>query len=366
MKPLKILHLGSEASWRGGEQQIAYLIEELVNAGHTCEILGRDNSAFEHHASEENLQFYGASYSGVGLVKTTFLLKKISSKYDIVHAHSGKSHTLAFFALLAGMRTPVVLSRRVDFVPKSNFFTLWKYNHLGIKRIIGVSNAITEIMRSYLTEKKERCVTIHSGVDLRRFSEVKKKSLRSTLELPEGCFIVGNTSALADHKDYFTFLRVAEVLSNKDDAYHFVIMGDGPMAEEVKSFARDLNLMNRVTFTGFINSIPEVLSDLNLFLMTSKTEGLGTSILDAFASRVPVVATRAGGIPEMVIHESTGLTAEVGDVNALAMNIERLKGNVQLTQELVSNASSKLLEFTKEQTAKKTQDVYYEVLDTHG
>ncbi|MEM1408127.1 MAG: glycosyltransferase family 4 protein [Bacteroidota bacterium] len=366
MKPLKILHLGSEASWRGGEQQIAYLIEELVNAGHTCEILGRDNSAFEDYASEENLQFYGASYSGVGLIKTVFLLNEMSSKYDIVHAHSGKSHTLAFLALLAGMRTPVVLSRRVAFMPKSNFFTRWKYNHTGIKRIIGVSNAITEIMRSYLTKKKERCVTIHSGIDLRRFSGPQKKMLRSTLELPKGSFLVGNTSALTDNKDYFTFLRVAEVLSNKDDAYHFVIMGDGPMGKEIKSFAKDLNLMDRVTFTGFVSTIPKFISDLNVFLMTSIKEGLGTSILDAFASQVPVVATRAGGIPEMVIHESTGLTAEVGDVNALAMNIERLKGNVQLTQELVSNASSKLLEFTKEQTAKKTQDVYYEVLDTHG
>ncbi|MEO0554325.1 MAG: glycosyltransferase family 4 protein [Bacteroidota bacterium] len=366
MKLLKILHLSSEVSWRGGEQQIAYLIEELVSAGHTCEILGRDNSAFEHYARKENLRFHGVSYSGVGLIKTAFLLKKISSKYDIVHAHSGKSHTLTFLALLAGMRTPVVLSRRVDFVPKKNFFTQWKYNHLGIKRIIGVSNAITEIMRSYMTKKRERCITIHSGIDLRRFSDIQKKSLRSILELPKGCFLLGNTSALADHKDYFSFLKVAEVLSNKDAAYHFVIMGDGPMANEVKSFARDLNLMDRVTFTGFLNTIPEVLGDLNVFLMTSKTEGLGTSILDAFASRVPVVATKAGGIPEMVIHESTGLIADVGDVDTLAKNVERLKANVQLAQELVSNASSKLLEFTKEKTAKRTLDIYYEILNTSG
>ncbi|MEM7108712.1 MAG: glycosyltransferase, partial [Bacteroidota bacterium] len=289
---MKILHISSEKSWRGGERQIAYLLEESEKSDVTFSILVKKNSSFHAYINEKGYECYEKSFSGFKLLTTALFLVRISGQYDVIHAHSGKSHTLTFLALLMGMRKPVVISRRVDFVPKKNLLTKWKYNHLGIRRIVGVSGAITEIMRSYLTREKHRCVTIYSGVDLNRFSQVQHKSLRSVLNLPQDCFLIGNTSALADHKDYFTFLKVAQSLLREDEVYHFVIMGDGPMEVEIESFARDLNLLDHLTFTGFLNNIPEVIGDLNVFLMTSKTEGLGTSILDAFASKVPVVATR--------------------------------------------------------------------------
>ncbi|MEM6523202.1 MAG: glycosyltransferase [Bacteroidota bacterium] len=360
---IRVLHLSSERSWRGGEQQVAYLLEESKRLELTFSILGRKRSSFHTYADQRGFPYYSKEFSGVKLLMTALFLVRISDQYDVIHAHSGKSHTLTFLALLMGMRTPVIISRRVDFIPKSNFFTRWKYNHLGIKRIVGVSNTITEIMRSYLTRKRERCITIHSGVDLSRFSGVKQKSIRSIFNLPLDSFLIGNTSALADHKDYFTFLKVAQSLSVLDDTYHFVIMGEGPMAEEIKSYARDLNLLDRVTFTGFLKNIPEVIGDLNVFLMTSKTEGLGTSILDAFASRVPVVATRAGGIPEMVINNLTGLTAPVGDVSALVKNIITIRNNEKLRNDLVVAAYEKLNDFTKENMAAQTIEMYQEILN---
>jgi glycosyltransferase involved in cell wall biosynthesis len=97
--------------------------------------------------------------------------------------------------------------------------------------------------------------------------------------------------------------------------------------------------------------------------MTSKTEGLGTSILDAFSSAVPVVATRAGGIPEMVIHEKTGMLSPAGDFQDLGENIIRIAGDVELRNELIRNAGKLVTEnFTREKTAARTFEVYRKIL----
>ena len=86
---------------------------------------------------------------------------------------------------------------------------------------------------------------------------------------------------------------------NNENA-HFVIIGKGPMENEIKSFSSKLKCSKNIHFVGFRNDVPDILGELNVFLITSKTEGLGTSILDALAAKVPVVATRAGGIPEII------------------------------------------------------------------
>lgn len=98
--------------------------------------------------------------------------------------------------------------------------------------------------------------------------------------------------------------------------------------------------------------------------MTSNEEGLGTSVLDAFLAGPAVVATAAGGIPEMVIHERTGLLAPVGDATALAIQIERLIKNGELKKQVVSGAAEKVKHFSKEATASKTFAIYQEVLAT--
>ena len=99
-----------------------------------------------------------------------------------------------------------------------------------------------------------------------------------------------------------------------------------------------------------------------MFLMTSETEGLGTSILDAFAAKVPVVATAAGGIPEMIIHKKTGMLAPIKDAENLARNVNELLANANLRAELIAGAYQHLQSFSKEQTALKTLEIYKEIL----
>ena len=141
------------------------------------------------------------------------------------------------------------------------------------------------------------------------------------------------------------------------------MIGDGPEKEKLQAYIQDEGLTDYVIMTGFLNNIHEVLPELDIFLMTSQTEGLGTSVLDAFAARVPVVATRAGGIPEMVIHEQTGLLAEIKNAQQLATHLKRLVEQPKFREALTNHAYQHLTtSFTKEKMAESTLRIYREVL----
>lgn len=362
-RTIRILHLSSEKSWRGGEQQIAYLIQELNKHGVDNIVACRKQSAFEDYCRQNQWKFYSLPFKGSMDLSTIISIKNIckKEKIDLIHIHSAKSHSLGIISHVFGNKTPLILSRRVDFPVRKNFLTQWKYNHPTIEKIICVSGAIEQIVKSSILHP-EKCVTVHSGIDISRFKN-STGYLRRTYQIPDDAILIGNTSALAGHKDYFTFVNTASIFRQYNLSARFFIIGDGPEEETIRSYINERGLQEYVIMTGFLNNIPEALPELDIFLMTSETEGLGTSVLDAFACKVPVVATRAGGIPEMVMHEKTGLLADVKEAEKLAIHLKRLTQDSALKKSLIENAYQHLLnDFTKEKMAEKTWKVYQEVL----
>lgn len=361
---MKVLHLSSERTWRGGEQQIAYLLEESRNQGIDCHVIPRIGSAFEKYCIEQKFLFQSAGYKSQFDFATALKIKSYcaTNQIDLIHVHSSHSHAQAIWSTVLGNKTPIILSRRVDFPLKSNWLSRFKYSHKSIRRIICVSNAIEAIVRKNIS-RPEICTTIHSGIDIHKSQgNSRSEVLRKELGIQPNETLVGNISAIADHKDYFTFVDTAEIILKQDQTFKFVIVGDGPLFENIKNYIKSKSLENSILMTGFRTDIQSIFKDLDIFLMTSKTEGLGTTVLDAFANDIPVVSTNAGGIPEMITHEKTGLLAQVGDSNSLSRLVLRLKSDHELQSILAKNASEKLLSFSKEQTAKETIAEYHAVL----
>jgi len=362
---MKILHLSSEASWRGGEQQIAYLLKEQLKAKVQVMVLCRKNSPFERFCQKENIPYQTASFSHQYHLGTATSIKKLCKAFkpDLLHLHSSKSHGAAILANLLGNKTPIILSRRVDFPIKKSWPTQLKYNHYSIKKIICVSETIRKITEKGI-KHPEKLVTVHSGIDLQKFSleNTDKGLLHHQFEIPKERKLIGNTSALAPHKDYFTFIDTAHSLLQKRKDLHFMIIGKGALRPKLEAYVHQKGITEYVTFTGFLNDIPKVLPCLNVFLMTSETEGLGTSVLDAFAAKVPVVATAGGGIPEMVIHKKTGMLAPIKSFELLADHVLEVLDSIELRQSIIKNASEKAKGFSKENTAIKNLEVYREVL----
>ncbi len=348
---MKILHLNSEKSWRGGEQQMANLALELAKAGHENIIAARVGSKSIEFAKNNKFEYLELPIGGLKLkasLKLRNYLKK--NRVDLVHTHTANAHTIGVYSNVLGANTPLVVSKRTDFPVKSKF----KFTHKSVKKILCVSNKIKEITLDSCPGLSN-IHTVHSGIEPERFNQ-EQKELKELYKISKEKILVGNCSAIAPHKDYFTFIDTAKLLDK--EKYHFIIIGDGPMEEEIKAYAKD---MTNITFTGFLPNIHEVLKSLDIFFISSEEEGLGTSILDAMICELPVVATRAGGIPEIAINNKTALTSKVKDSKALAKNIEDIL--LEKNDHLTINAKEMVISsFTRKATALKTISHYESIL----
>ncbi len=356
---MKVLHLSSEKTWRGGEQQIAYLIGELKKHGVDSVVALRKGSSFEDFCKKNQIPYVAYGFSNEFDLLTAYQVKQYaqSQKVDVVHLHTAKGHGIGVLAAVLGMKTPLVLSKRTDFPIRNNAFAKFKFNHPSIKKILCVSSKIKEIIDPDL-KNPNKSLAVHSGVDLKKFKFEKKFFFHDLLGLSHDIKLVGNTSAIAPHKDYNTFVKTAAVVCKKNPLVRFLIIGSGPLENEIRALVKSENLEDKVLFTGFLNNLPEVLFNLDVFLITSNEEGLGTSILDAHACHIPVVGTRAGGIPEIVINGISGTLCEVGDVEALAKAVEARLADHELFQ-----AYELVKKFSKEATGEKTVGVYRGIIN---
>ena len=362
---MNILHISSPISWRGGEQQLAYLIEELSKQNANQFVLCSKGSALETYCIKNQITYFALCKKSALNPFTAKKIKSICKKFDIdlMHAHDSHAHTAAFLsAFLFGNKTPLVLSRKVDFPLHSGGLSKLKYNYHTIKKIICVSNKVKEVLDPYITDKSV-LTTIYDGIDMSRFENVSRnQKLRNEYGISTSSVLIGNIAAIAPHKDYYTFVDTVEILIKQQlDARYFII-GDGKEKSDIEAYIEKKGLQQQIILTGFRNDVPSILPELDVFLMTSKTEGLGSSILDAYACKVPVVATTAGGIPEIVINKKTGLLAEIQDPQGLAENVLSIVNNPELRDSLVHNATEHLKQFSKEKMALETYKVYCEIL----
>lgn len=359
---MHVLHLSTALTWRGGEQQIAYLHKGLHALAVKQTILCSSKSALMGYSNKYSLHFAHVPKSGSLSWAYAKKIKELVAKEKItlIHVHDSHAHNNAILAAtFLGVTPPIVLHRRVDFAVTDNMFSSYKYNHGNIKRIICVSKAISDMMAPAIKDHSKLRV-VYSGIDTKLEAAVDGR-LKRELNLPENAIIIGNVAALADHKDPYTFIKVAEALKDHPQ-YYFVWIGGGEMEQEMKAEITKKGLQKRVILTGFRKDVRDIMPELSFFMMTSKTEGLGTSILDAYMSDVPVIATAAGGIPELVEHGKTGLLAPIGDAETLAMHVLHLSVDKEYAHQLVIAAKAKALGFDYHVMAGKVFEIYKEVL----
>ena len=359
---MKVLHLSSEKTWRGGEQQIAYLIDELQKYDVQNYVACRTNSAFEKHCKEYQIEHISIPFANNFDINSAFQIKNFCKymKIDIIHMHSSRSHTLAVIASLLGANVNLILSRRVDFPSAGNWLSKFKYNYSGIKKILCVSDKIKEVI-SPIIKNKNKLEVIYSGIDLKRFEgKINQGILHKEFNLDSETKIAANISAIAPHKDYYTFVDTVEEFKKiNNQNVKFFIIGEGNCRKDIEKYIAEKKLTDDIILTGFRTDIASILPEIDVFLITSEEEGLGTTVLDAIANKIPVVATAGGGIPEMIKNEETGLLYIIKDSEGLSNGVQRILSDEDLKNKLIDSAYQLLLEkFTKDITAKKTLEVY--------
>lgn len=362
---MKIIHVSSALSWRGGEQQIAYLLVELAKRNIPQVVFCPEGSPLHSFCKKNGIAVKTyrkrSGFDFLIALQLTLLCRK--AERPIIHAHDSHSHTAAFLSVAFFMnKVPIVLHRRVSFLIKRNLLSDIKYNHSAITHIICVSDHARAQVNSRLL-KTDKTVTIHDGIDLSKFTEKKAGNiLRNTYNIQSKHTLIGNISALTAEKDFFTFIDTAGILLSKYPDFRFFIIGDGPQKQIIAEYIKEKGIQHKVIMTGFLDNIPDILPELDLFLFTSANEGLGTTLLDAFACKIPVVSTNAGGIPEIVKNNLTGLLAGVKQPHELASAVEKILNDNELKTRLVEKALAAVQEFSAEIMAIKTIEVYKDSL----
>src|ERR1051326_2761682 len=214
---MNILHISTPLSWRGGEQQLVYLVEELNKKNISQWILGSRNSELEKYCRKNKISFISQDKPiSISLFSAARILRLSKNLHiDLMHTHDSHAHSVSVLsAAVFGNKTPVVLSRKVDFPIKKNWFSRYKYNHSSVKKIICVSAAVKNILAPDI-KRKETLSVVYDGIDISRFSYKPSAILRKTFSISENELIIGNVAALAPHKDYFPFVHTAEILLRK-------------------------------------------------------------------------------------------------------------------------------------------------------
>ena len=167
-------------------------------------------------------------------------------------------------------------------------------------------------------------MTVHEGIDLGRVEAAPPANLHEELWLPHQAPIVGNVAALVPHKGQRHLIEAAALVLPQVPDARFVIAGEGELRPALERQIKEHHLEKHVLLAGFRPDVLSVHKAFDIFVMSSVTEGLGTSLLDAMACGKPIVATTAGGIPEVVVDGETGFLVPPRDHEAMAAAIVRL------------------------------------------
>jgi len=357
------LHIDTARTWRGGQNQVLNTVMGLRALGHRTMLVAHSEGALRQRAKEGLDLLPLAPKTEMDLTAAWRLSRIVKQlKPDIIHAHD--PHAVAMAALALSMSTqpakpPLVAARRVDFHLKGNALSRWKYRQ--VDSFICASEAIRQMLIGDGVPGA-RTVTVHEGIDIERVDAAEPANLHGEFWLPHHAPIVGNVAALVGHKGQKHLIEAARrVLPQMPDA-RFIIAGEGELKPALERQIKDHHLEKHVLLAGFRPDVLSLHKAFDIFVMSSVTEGLGTSLLDAMAAGKPIVATRTGGIPEVVADGETGLLVPPRDEEALADAIVRLLKDPDLRREMgeAGRVRARNL-FSLERMVQNTLNVYQRV-----
>jgi glycosyltransferase involved in cell wall biosynthesis len=358
---LKILHLDPEIAWGGGESQVIGLLSYLSRRGHQNHLLSHPEGLLFKEAQRIGIAAFPLSVRNELDLRPVFSLRRLIREegYDVAHFHTKRAHALALWLGRAHPGVRFVVTRRMDYPVKRNWYTHYLYN-VCVDGVVAISTKIAALLVEGGV-RREKIRVIHSGVEPGAFQIVQAEADNSSFP------VIGTVAVLEERKGHPFLLQAAAHLKQQGHRLRYRIAGDGSQRERLQKLALELGLSEDIEFVGFIRDVPDFLSSIDIFVLPSLFEGLGVAVLEAMAAGKPVVATDVGGLSELVDDRRTGLLVPPRDSRALARAISDLVSKRDLLREMGKNGQERVLgNFTMGQMAKKNEDYYYELLQNRA
>ena len=362
---LRVVHVDTERTWGGGQRQVHALATGMERRGHRNWVVARPRTLLAEALARDGVPVVTLApafeWDLVAASRLHACLRRVRA--DIVHAHA--AHAVALSALaIVGTPVRLLIARRVALPLRRNPLSHWKYGRPS--QFIAVSNRVRSVLYAGGVAP-ERISVVYSGVDVGRPTPPASDATLRDLGLdPRRPLAVMVSSLVPPHKDPETFLAAIAAVRGAGGDIQALLVGDGPLAGVTERLRRRLGLEDVVRLAGFRRDAVELLAAADVAVLSSRDEGLGTTLLDAMLAGVPVVATAAGGVPEVVRDGVDGLLVPVGDGVALGAAIQRVLREAGLGTALVAAARERVKQFSIERTVDGTLEVYRAIERTGG
>jgi len=366
------LHIDTARTWRGGQNQVLLTVNGLREIGQRAALVAHPDGELRRRAAE-GLELVPLAPRMEMDLHAAWKLARVVKRWrpDVIHAHDPHGIAMAALALSLGSSNrgsngaapALVASRRVDFHLQSNSFSRWK--HRQVDCFIAASEAIRHMLL-HDGVPEDRTVTVHEGIDVDHVLGAPAVDVHAAFFLPHGAPVVGNVAALVPHKGQRHLIEAAHLVVQQMPDARFVILGEGELREHLERQVKEYRLEKHVLLPGFRTDVLGCMKSFDLVAMSSVTEGLGTSLLDAMAASRPIVATRAGGIPEIVEDGLNGVLVPPRDHREMARQIVRLLGDPALRKRMGEAGLVRVRkDFTVERMVERTAAVYARVAGRH-
>lgn len=341
-----ISHINISKGFRGGERQTELLIRHLAATGLEQELVLRRNQPLAARLSgTPGLTVRETGGNAIAAMRAT-------RKVNIIHAHESRAAHAAYLRhRISG--TPYVITRRVSNVPRGDLFTRRVYRQAA--KVVCVASSVGKVLEDF--EPAVRTSVIHSAISELPVDQQCVGELRDQYR---GQFLVGHVGALdTKTKGLEEIIQASRDLEDSHPDIVFLLIGGG--ADENMLRAAAGNLAN-VRFTGFVDNVGDYLSILDCLILPSRMEGIGGILLDGMQFGLPVVASRVGGLPEIVKDGDNGLLIEPRDPGQVRDAILRLYGDEDLRRRMGERGRQFVSNFAPDKMAARYLAVYESIL----
>ncbi len=358
---MRIMHLESGRHLYGGAEQVRYLIEGL-------EAQGVENVLVCPRAS----QIAGATRAdrvvelpmgGDVDARLPGRLRKVMDIHSpsILHVHSRRGADTAGGWSARWARVPAVLTRRVD----NRELAAWaRLKYRPYRAIVAISSAVEDELVSHVGLDPARVFCVRSAVSSEHYRPANiHDRVAASVGVPPDAYMTGVVAQLIPRKGHALLLDcLPEIVSRHPDVY-VLCFGRGPLRDALSRQVDDLGLEGRVKFMGFRDDLPALIPGLDLLVHPAEREGLGVAVLEAMSSGVPVIVSTAGGLPDIIDHETHGLLFESGNRRALVDAIERMLAEPELAERFKSAGRQRTKdEFSVERMSQRYLEIYARAL----
>lgn len=359
---MRILHTESSKGWGGQENRTLNELVTMRDRGHTLAVVSRPGARILDRAKEAGFETFVVDMRGAIDLPALLRLRSVMKRFqaDIVNTHSGRDTQLAGMAARTLLNRPRIVRTRHLALPITSKFT---YGVLP-DHVVTVS----KFVENYLVEAgvpRDGITTIPTGVDFSRYDRATVQgNLREELGLAADTLLVGTVAILRAKKGHADILDAAPEVLRRFPNAHFVFAGDGPQTDNLKVRIAADGLEGRIHLLGLRRDVTNVLASLDVFVLPTHQEALGTAFIEAGAMGLPAVASNVDGVPEVILEGKTGYLVPAHDGKALIEPISRLLADPVLRQSMGANATEFVRrKFAREVMAQGMEQLYQRLME---